>query len=84
MPEDQNPVTNVWHVMYIFSTVQGSCKVAGTGEGNWEPTTNDAKIELILQHLINTKMTTIVTMVDSTEQTTIIMFAKTLAATVSV
>ena len=34
MPEDQNPVTNVWHVMYIFSTGPSSCNVASTGGGN--------------------------------------------------
>ena len=66
MPEDRKPVTNVWHIMYIFSTGQGSYNVAGTGGGNWEPTTNEATIELILQYLINTKMTTIVAIVDNT------------------
>ena len=76
MPADQNPVTNVWHVMHIFSTGPSSCSVAGAGGGNWEPTTSDATIELILQYLTNTKMTTIVTIVNNTEQTTIKIFAK--------
>ena len=34
MPEDQNLVTNVWHVMYIFSTVPSSHSVAGAGGSN--------------------------------------------------
>ena len=76
MPEDWNLVTNVWHAMYIFSTGPGNCNVAGAGGGNWQPTTSYATIELILRYSTNTKMITIVTMVDNTKQTTIRIFAK--------
>ena len=34
MSEDRNPVTNIWHVRYIFATGQGSCNAAGMGGGN--------------------------------------------------
>ena len=75
-PIDRSPSISVWQSVYIIPTGPGGCNVAGAGGGNCEPMTSVDTIELILQYLIKIKMTTIVAMVDNTEQTTIRMFAK--------